>query len=247
MGRFYTRKKGSLYIYVTGDGELIEPKDFPEELNIFGAESAWRLNNRMAICKGLQEETLDQVERILKMNGFSSKNLEEQTLEEYFRSGNESLIKEEGFMSRFKERFPTLFKEEEELPEQIIVPKTSLLQGGEGRRSSGQEEEGMIVVSRELVEKIDFNRRDLSREEFIEFCVDFYLKGNDLHHERAVSQQELEDLRRSLRVVSVEVVVRLKTVNKTYEKLCQLMNTLEEQKRVKSPVPASEKGEAETM
>jgi len=105
----------------------------------------------------------------------------------------------------------------------------------------------MIVVSRELVEKIDFNRRDLSREEFIEFCIDFYLKGNDLYRERTVSQQELEDLRRSLRVVSVEVVVRLKTVNKTYEKLCQLMNTLEEQKRVKIPVPASEEGEAETM
>ena len=93
MGRFYTRKKSSLYVYVTGDGELIESKVFPEELNLFGAESAWRLSNRMAICKELQGETLDQAERILKMNGFSSKNLEEQTLEEYFRSGNESLIK----------------------------------------------------------------------------------------------------------------------------------------------------------
>jgi len=37
-------------------------------------------------------------------------------------------------MSRLKERFPTLFKEEG-FPKQIIEPKMSLSQGGEGKGS----------------------------------------------------------------------------------------------------------------
>lgn len=93
MGRFYTRKKGSLYIYVTDKEELIEPNAFPEELNLFGTESTWRLNNWMAISEDIQEEKLDQAEKILKTNGFNAKDLEEQVLDEYFNSGDEILIK----------------------------------------------------------------------------------------------------------------------------------------------------------
>jgi hypothetical protein len=123
LGRFYTRKKGNLYIYVTDKEELIEPNAFPEELNLFGAESAWRLSNWMAICKELQEEKLDQAERILKMNGFSPRNLEELILEEYFRSGDESLIKGKTLAPKLKGRLPTPLKERGGSPEPIIMPE----------------------------------------------------------------------------------------------------------------------------
>ena len=124
MGRFYTRKNGDLYIYITDKEELIEPNVFPEDLNLFGTESAWRLSNWMAICKELQEEKLDQAERILKMNGFSTKSLEEQVLEEYFRSGDESLIKGKPLAPKLKERLPMLLVKEERFPEPIIMPET---------------------------------------------------------------------------------------------------------------------------
>lgn len=94
MGRFYTRKRGNLYIYVTDLDEMIDPDAFPEELNLFGAESAWRLSSCIAICTELPDNVLDQAETILKIEGFRERNLEEGVLEEYFRSGDESLIEE---------------------------------------------------------------------------------------------------------------------------------------------------------
>ena len=127
MGRFYTRKKGSLYIYVTDKEELIEPNAFPEELNLFSTESAWRLSNWMAICKELQEEKLDQAERILKMNGFSPKSLEEQVLEEYFRSEDESLIKGKSLAPKLKGSLPTHLMERGGFPEPVIMPETGAL------------------------------------------------------------------------------------------------------------------------
>lgn len=124
MGRFYTRKKGSLYIYVIGKEELIEPNAFPEELNLFGAESAWRLNNWMAISREVQEEKMDRAERILRMNGFNAKSLEEQVLEEYFRSGDESLIKGRGLASKLRGGLPALLGMEEMLPEPAMMQET---------------------------------------------------------------------------------------------------------------------------
>lgn len=92
LGRFYTRKRGSLYIYVMDREEMIDPDDFPGELNLFGAESAWRLSNCIAICTELPERDLDQAETILKVKGFRERDLEEEVLEEYFRSGDKDLI-----------------------------------------------------------------------------------------------------------------------------------------------------------
>jgi len=128
LGRYYTRKKGSLYIYVTDGDEMIDPEAFPEELNLFGAESAWRLNNWMAISMGLPEEALDEAERILKMSGFREKDLDEEVLEEYFRSGDERLV-EEGLTARLRERLPRLFKREEKPPEKVIMPETKPSRG----------------------------------------------------------------------------------------------------------------------
>ena len=49
MGKYYSRIGGNLYIYVTRGDSLIDLKYFPNELNLFTAESAWRIKDKMAI------------------------------------------------------------------------------------------------------------------------------------------------------------------------------------------------------
>ena len=71
MGRYYSRRGNNLYIFVTGDDEMIDLKVFPPELNLFGAGSDWRVNDRVAIIGGAGEENLDKAEIILELNGFT--------------------------------------------------------------------------------------------------------------------------------------------------------------------------------
>jgi len=92
LGRYYSRHDGNLYIYVTGRDELIDLKLFPPELNLFESESAWRINNRIAIVKEADEASLEQAEIILGMNGFGRRDYEEDLLENYYTSGDETLL-----------------------------------------------------------------------------------------------------------------------------------------------------------
>lgn len=95
MGRYYTRMGNNLYIFVTGDDEMIDLKVFPPELNLFGAESDWRVNDRVAIIRGAEEENLDKAEIILELNGFTKRDLDEELLERYFTRRDEMIIQEE--------------------------------------------------------------------------------------------------------------------------------------------------------
>ena len=95
MGKYYTRRGNNLYIFVTGDDEMIDLKVFPPELNLFGAESDWRVNDRVAIIRGAKEENLDKAEIILELNGFTKRDLDEELLERYFTRRDEMIIEEE--------------------------------------------------------------------------------------------------------------------------------------------------------
>lgn len=95
MGKYYTRRGNNLYIFVTGDDEMIDLKVFPPELNLFGAESDWRVNDRIAIIRGAEEENLDKAEIILELNGFTRRDLDEELLERYFTRRDEMIIQEE--------------------------------------------------------------------------------------------------------------------------------------------------------
>ncbi len=92
MGRYYSRRGNNLYIFVTGDDEMIDLKTFPPELNLFGAGSDWRVNDRVAIIRGAGEENLDKAEIILELNGFTKRDLEEELLERYFIRRDETII-----------------------------------------------------------------------------------------------------------------------------------------------------------
>ena len=71
---------------------MVDLKLFPPELNLFESESAWRINDRMAIVNDAEESSLDQAEIILELNGFRRRDLEERLLERYFTLGDEAIL-----------------------------------------------------------------------------------------------------------------------------------------------------------
>ena len=92
--KFYSRQGRNLFIYVRERGDLIDLDLFPEELNLFGPESAWRLNNKAVIVSDVEEGSLDRAEAILEENGFRRWDHDEEVLVHYFTRGDFSLFEE---------------------------------------------------------------------------------------------------------------------------------------------------------
>lgn len=94
MTRYYSRQRGNLYIFITGEDEMIDLKLFPHELNLFESDLAWRINEKMAIVNDVEEKSLDLAEIILGLNGLTKVDLYERLLNGYFISGDESELSE---------------------------------------------------------------------------------------------------------------------------------------------------------
>ncbi len=90
--RFYSRQGRNLFIYVREKGTLIDLNLFPDELGLFGSESAWRITNRMAIVSDAEESSLDRAEVILRENGFKRWDHPEEILVNYFTLGDFSVF-----------------------------------------------------------------------------------------------------------------------------------------------------------
>ena len=92
--KFYSRQGGNLFIYVRERGDLIDLDLFPDELKLFGPESAWRLNNKAVIVSDVEEGSLDRAEAILEENGFRRWDHDEEVLVHYFTRGDFSVFEE---------------------------------------------------------------------------------------------------------------------------------------------------------
>jgi len=92
--KFYSRQGRNLFIYVRERGNMIDLDLFPEELNLFGPESAWRLNNKAVIVSDAEEGSLDRAEAILEENGFRRWDHDEEILVHYFTRGDFSMFEE---------------------------------------------------------------------------------------------------------------------------------------------------------
>lgn len=92
--RFYSRQGKNLFIYVREKGNMIDLDLFPEEIELFGPESAWRLNNKAVIVSDAKERSLDRAEAILKENGFRRWDHAEEVLVHYFSLGDFSVFEE---------------------------------------------------------------------------------------------------------------------------------------------------------
>jgi hypothetical protein len=93
-GRFYTRLGKKLYIYVKNRGELIDPAVFPDKIGLFGPDLAWKMNSWMAYVMSVDETALDQAEMILIIHGYKREDQTSETLEEYFRLGDYSILEQ---------------------------------------------------------------------------------------------------------------------------------------------------------
>jgi len=94
LTRYYSRQRGNLYIFITGEDEMIDLKLFPHELNLFESDFAWRINEKMAIVNDVEQKSLDLAEIILGLNDFNRVDIDERLLNEYFISGDESVLSE---------------------------------------------------------------------------------------------------------------------------------------------------------
>lgn len=94
MGKYYSRRKGGLYIYVTGSDELIDLTLFPSELNLFESDASWKISPNMAICNAVSNETFKKAEEIIKKQGFKRRILKSRTLENSFLTGRRIKLSE---------------------------------------------------------------------------------------------------------------------------------------------------------
>ena len=93
---------------------------------------------------------------------------------------------------------------------------------------SSLDDRRIIVVPKELLRKIDENRGDMGRAEFIEFCIDFCLR-----HGEEPSRAGLERLSREFESFRREVMERLRELGEAYKRL-------EETSTTPQPKPAEE-------
>jgi hypothetical protein len=119
VGKYYSRIGGNLYIYVTRDDFLIDLKYFPNELNLFTAESAWRIKDKMAIVNDAEDANVDKAEIILSLNSYKRWDHSAEILEQYYASDDEQLLQEEPEVI-----VPTPTVEVEKPPEmEVIIPE----------------------------------------------------------------------------------------------------------------------------
>jgi hypothetical protein len=94
MGKYYSRQGRNLYIYLTEGDSVIDLDLFPEGLNLFNGNSAWRIKDKMAIVNDVDEADLDRAEIILSLNSYGRWDQPEELLELYYTLGDESILGE---------------------------------------------------------------------------------------------------------------------------------------------------------
>jgi len=94
MGKYYSRQGRNLYIYLTEGDPVIDLDIFPEGLNLFNGDSAWRIKDKMAIVNDVDEADLDAAEIILSLNSYQRWDQPEELLELYYTLGDESVLGE---------------------------------------------------------------------------------------------------------------------------------------------------------
>jgi len=120
MGKFYSRHGRNLYIYLVQDDSVVDLDIFPDELNLFDSEAAWRIKNNMAIVNDADESDIDKAEIILSLNSFTRWDHAEEALERYFALGDESVL---GFMPLEIQEVAIESAEEEPPEMEVIIPE----------------------------------------------------------------------------------------------------------------------------
>jgi len=168
LGKYYSRIGGNLYIYVTRGDSLIDLKYFPNELNLFTAESAWRIKDKMAIVNDADDANVDKAEIILSLNSYKRWDHSAEILEQYYAADDELILQEEPDVT-----VPTPTVEAEKPPEmEVIIPEARppVLPGADRVVAPPAEEVRVtapgLPVGRRVISV------DVSDDEFIDRIID---------------------------------------------------------------------------
>jgi len=92
MGRFYTRHKDKLFIYVTKNDPMLDVDLFPPDLDLFHHDGVKMVREKIAIGKVRDDDSFERAEIVLRMNGFRENQLPSGVLYHYFAVGEESVV-----------------------------------------------------------------------------------------------------------------------------------------------------------
>ncbi len=193
MGKYYSRIGGNLYIYVTRGDSLIDLKYFPNELNLFTAESAWRIKDKMAIVNDADEANVDKAEIILSLNSYKRWDHSAEILEQYYAADDELLLQEEAEVTV---PTPTVEKPPEM---EVIIPEARppVLPGAD--KVAAPPVEGMRVTAPGLPAERRVITVDVSDDEFIDRIIDRMLSRGLVFQYRptppAIPQPQYEAVR----------------------------------------------------
>ena len=89
MGRHYNLEGGNLYIFTTEQDRLLDLGVFPSELNLFEADSSWRISPWVAVVENVLQRAAEMAQIILQLNDYMKTNVPLRALEHYFLDGDE--------------------------------------------------------------------------------------------------------------------------------------------------------------
>lgn len=92
MGKYYSFERGNLYIFTTESDKLIDLHAFPGDLNLFEAESAWRLSPRVAVAEEVLQESSEEAKVALSLHGYEEVKVGFRRLESYFLDAEEDTL-----------------------------------------------------------------------------------------------------------------------------------------------------------
>ena len=79
---------GNLYIYTTEGVPLINLNVFPSELNLFEADSAWRISPWVAVVEDVLQRQLEYAQIILRLHGYEHVSVPKEVIESFFLEGD---------------------------------------------------------------------------------------------------------------------------------------------------------------
>ncbi len=89
MGKHFTVEDGNLYVFTTMGDQMLNLNAFPTELNLFEAESSWRISPWVAVVEDVLQRQLEKAQIILRLHGYERVNVQKDALESYFLEGDE--------------------------------------------------------------------------------------------------------------------------------------------------------------
>jgi hypothetical protein len=94
LGRYFAVDEGDLYVFATGEDVLLSLNSFPRGLDLFGADTAWRVSPWVAVVEDVLQRHLERALIVLRLHGYERASIPKEALEAYFLDGDELRVVE---------------------------------------------------------------------------------------------------------------------------------------------------------